>query len=86
MVTTANGQSPLQEGSGNGNALPFIRNVWEVPAAKLRVNNASWGRFLGSVMNTVEEKLGVDTLKGMEMMAPSLILYRPGNRVKPCPA
>lgn len=85
-IITASGQPPLQDGTHSENTLPPVRNVWEVSAEKLRLNNCSWRKLQQNILDTILDQLGISHEKGAELMEPTLILYQPGSVVKPCPA
>ncbi|MFE3191792.1 2OG-Fe(II) oxygenase [Nocardia sp. NPDC059240] len=58
---------------------PNVRDTWEVPRGKVRIDRERWGRTLGPVLEAVREDLGLAAECELSAELHSMLVYEPGQ-------
>ena len=71
---------PAQFGLGEKTLFdPRVRNVWEIRADRLQIDEASWGPLLKSVLGRVQHDLNLPAKGHLSAHLHNLLIYEPGQ-------
>ena len=85
-VTTAQAKQlrlvarPAKFGHGDQTILDRrVRDTWEVPRSRVRIDRRRWNRTLRPMLDTVRDDLGLPSESSLDAQLHSMLLYEPGQ-------
>jgi hypothetical protein len=71
---------PAKYGHGDQTILDRrVRDTWEVPRSRVRIDKRRWNRTLRPILDTVRDDLGLPTESSLDAQLHSMLLYEPGQ-------
>ena len=75
---------PAKYGHGERTVLdPRVRDTWEVPRSRVKVDKRRWNRTLGPLLKTIGEDLGLPATSTLTVELHSMLVYEPGQFFAP---
>ena len=71
---------PAKYGRGEQTILdPAVRDTWEVPRSRVRIDKRRWNRTLGPMLDTIRDDLGLPEASSLSAQFHSMLLYERGQ-------
>lgn len=71
---------PTKYGHGDQTILDRrVRDTWEVPRSRVRVEKRRWNRTLRPMLDTIRDDLGLPSESSLDAQLHSMLLYEPGQ-------